>query len=254
MNVLKKILQIIYSIYCISVFLVLMFVLAPFIFLSFVFPEKLRGNIIYKIATLWSDIGMFMWGMWHNNIYQAPYDSKKPVIFVFNHISYLDIPILLKSFRHQPVRVLGKAEIGTIPIFGQIYKSAAITVKRSDAEDRAKSVDRLRAVIKDNISIALAPEGTFNMSDKPLKDFYDGAFRLAIETGTPVRPVIFLDAFDRLHYDSIFSFTPGKSRAVFLENVDASAYSMEQIGELKQKVYTIMEKALINHNASWIKL
>lgn len=254
MRILKKILQAVYSLYCILVFLLLMFILAPFIFISFVFPEKLRVNIIYKIAILWADIGMFLWGMWHTNFHEAPHNPKKPAIFVFNHISYLDIPILLKSFRQQPIRVLGKAEIGSIPIFGQIYKSATITVKRTDAIDRARSVAQLRAALLDNISIALAPEGTFNMTDKPLKDFFDGAFRIAIETQTPVRPVIFLDAFDRLHYNSIFSFTPGKSRAIFLELVDVSSYSMEDVGALKQKVYSIMEKALIKHKASWIKM
>lgn len=236
------------------VFVVLMFVLAPFIFMSFIFPEKLRVNIIYKIATYWADIGMFLWGMRHYNTYEAPHDPGKPVIFVFNHISYLDIPILLKSFRQQAVRVLGKSEIGSIPLFGQIYNSVTITVKRSDPKDRAKSLAKLRAALLDNISIALAPEGTFNMSDKPLKDFYDGAFRLAIETGTPIRPVIFLDAFDRLHYNSIFSFTPGKSQAVFLENVDVSGHTLQQTGELKQKVYSIMEQALIKHKVSWIKM
>ncbi len=36
------------------------------------------------------------------------------------------------------------------------------------------------------------PEGTFNMTTEPLKEFYDGAFRVAIETQTPVKPVLFL--------------------------------------------------------------
>ena len=47
------------------------------------------------------------------------------------------------------------------------------------------------------------PEGTFNMTTQPLKEFYDGAFRVAIETQTPVKPVLFLDAYSRMHYESI---------------------------------------------------
>jgi 1-acyl-sn-glycerol-3-phosphate acyltransferase len=40
------------------------------------------------------------------------------------------------------------------------------------------------------------PEGTFNETNAPLKDFYDGAFRIAIETKTAVKPVLFLDAYE----------------------------------------------------------
>ncbi len=90
-------------------------------------------------------------------------------------------------------------------------------MKGDNASNRARSVIKLKAVLKKNISVVIAPEGTFNMTDKPLKEFYDGAFRIAIETQTPIKPILFLDAYDRLNYKSIFSFTPGRSRAVYLE-------------------------------------
>jgi 1-acyl-sn-glycerol-3-phosphate acyltransferase len=253
MSFMKKALQFLFSVYCMIIFLTLMFLLAPFIFFAFIFNEKTRVNLIYKIVTLWADLAMVCWGMWHKNYYDFPHDNNRPVIFVFNHISYLDIPILLKSFRMQPIRVLGKAEINSIPIFGHIYKSVTITVNRSDRKDRALSLVRLKNALLDNISIVLAPEGTFNMTNKPLKDFYDGAFRLAIETQTPIKPVIFLDAFDRLNYRSIFSFAPGKSRSFFLSEIKVDGYTMEDIAGLKQKVYSVMENALTEKKASWIK-
>jgi 1-acyl-sn-glycerol-3-phosphate acyltransferase len=205
------------------------------------------------ICTFWADSAMFLWGMWHRNYYEAPHDPRHPVVFVFNHISYIDIPILLKAFRMQRKRVLGKAEMAKIPIFGYLYGEAAVLVDRSSAAARGKSVNQLKAVLKKNISVVIAPEGTFNMTGKPLKEFYDGAFRIAIETGTPIKPVVFLDAYDRLNYKSIFSLSPGRSRAVFLEEVSVQGLTVNDSASLKTKVYNMMEDALIRYKANWIK-
>jgi 1-acyl-sn-glycerol-3-phosphate acyltransferase len=149
--------------------------------------------------------------------------------------------------------VLGKAEMAKVPVFGFIYRSAAIMVERDSAANRASSVIKLKAVLKKNISVVIAPEGTFNMTNKPLKEFYDGAFRIAIETQTPIKPVIFLDAYDRLNYKSIFSFTPGRSRTVYLEQVEVNNYSLDEVNKLKEKVYHIMETGLVKYKASWIR-
>ena len=60
------------------------------------------------------------------------------------------------------------------------------------------------------------------MTNKPLKEFYDGAFRLAMETHTPIKPVLFLDTYDRMNYKSMFSLTPGKCRIVYLEEISVT--------------------------------
>ena len=102
----------------------------------------------------------------------------------------------------------------------------------------------LKATLDREISIFICPEGTFNMTDKPLKDFYDGAFRIAIETQTPIIPVLFIDTVDRLHWRSIFSLNPGKNRTVFLKEITVDEYGMNDVNVLKTKVYTIMEEGL----------
>ena len=169
MRYLVRPIQIIYSIYAIAVFVLFMFISLPFVVVAGIFPETTRGNMIYYIVTYWSGCVLFFWGMYHRNIYQFPHKADHPVIFVFNHISYVDIPILLVAFRHQHIRVLGKAEMAKIPIFGFMYRSAAIMVNRSSPEGRAESVNKLKAALNKNVSVVIAPEGTFNMTTKPLK-------------------------------------------------------------------------------------
>ena len=131
-----------------------------------------------------------------------------------------------------------------VPVFGFIYKSATVLVDRSNAERRAESVKEMKAFLEKHISIFIFPEGTFNETEAPLKDFYDGAFRIAIETETPIKPVLFVDAVDRLHYRSLFSLTPGKCRVVFLEEVPVEGLTMEDVPALKQKVYDVMDAGL----------
>ncbi len=252
MRTIKQVLQYIYTCYAFAVFLLFMFILFPFVILASLFGRIRGGNMVYHLCRFWADGAMFCWGIRHKNIFEVPHDHNHPVIFVFNHISYIDIPVILASFRKQPMRVLAKAEMAKIPVFGFIYKAATVMVDRSDSEHRAKSVQILKSILKKNISVAIAPEGTFNMTGKPLKEFYDGAFKIAIETQTPIKPVLFLDTYDRLNYHSVFSFTPGRSRTVFLEEINVNGFTLENVNELKQLVYNIMEAALIRYKASWI--
>ena len=105
----------------------------------------------------------------------------------------MDIPIIMKAIRKQPFRILGKSEMAKIPVFGFLYQHAVVMVDRSNAVKRAESVAKLKAFIRKGISVVIAPEGTFNMTANPLKEFYDGAFKIAIETQTPIKPILFLD-------------------------------------------------------------
>lgn len=245
----RKIAGFIFSIYAFVVFITIMLLLFPFIFIASLFGRVKGGNMIYNICRVWADIVLCLWGIRHRNIFEAPKLKNHAVIFVFNHISYIDIPFMMKAFRDEPIRILAKAEMAKIPIFGYIYRNATVMVNRESDAGRTRSVQQLKRVLAKNISVVIAPEGTFNMTNKPLKEFYNGAFKIAVETDTPIQPVLFLDAYDRLNYNSIFSLTPGKSRAVFLPEImpgnDAQL--------LKQKVYVEMEKGLVRYKVSWLK-
>ena len=165
-----------------------------FVFMLFIllFGKIKGGNLVYVVCSIWGKCWYFLTGIKHKEIYEVPHDRNKQYIFVANHSSYLDIPSAVRCM-HQPVRVLGKYEMVKYPVFGLIYRAAVILVDRRDAEHRAKSVRALKAAIAKGISIFIFPEGTFNETDKPLKDFYDGAFRTAIETQTSIKPILFVD-------------------------------------------------------------
>jgi 1-acyl-sn-glycerol-3-phosphate acyltransferase len=203
------------------------------------------------MCCFWGDAWFLLIGIRHRNLYESPHDRSKQYIFVANHISYLDAPVIVETLR-QPVRVLGKIEMAKVPVFGFIYRNAIVTVDRSNAEKRAKSVRIMKSVIKKGISIFIFPEGTFNETHTPVKEFFDGAFRIAIETQTPIKPVLFLDAYTRMHYKSLLSLNPGRSRSVFLDEISVDGLTANDLPKLKQQVYEVMEKKLIEYKAKWI--
>jgi 1-acyl-sn-glycerol-3-phosphate acyltransferase len=244
--------RLLYVVYSLTIFVVLMLLVVPFVVAGSFFGKIRGGNFIYRMCTFWGDAWFLLIGIRHKNLYETPHDKSKQYIFVANHISYLDAPVIVITLR-QPVRVLGKIEMAKVPVFGFIYRNAIVTVDRSNAEKRAKSVRTMKSVIKKGISIFIFPEGTFNETHQPVKEFYDGAFRIAIETQMPIKPVLFLDAYTRMHYKSLLSLNPGRSRSVFLEEIPVTGLTNNDLPKLKQQVFDIMEKKLKEYKAGWIE-
>ncbi|MBO9620124.1 MAG: 1-acyl-sn-glycerol-3-phosphate acyltransferase [Niabella sp.] len=244
--------RILYTIWAAIIFVAIMLLIFPLAIIAAFFGRIKGGNFIYRLCITWADIWFALTGIRVKKIYETPFDPDKKYILIANHISYLDIPVMIKVFR-KPMRPLGKVEMAKIPVFGFIYNRAIVTVNRDSATERAKSIRILRSVINKGISIFVFPEGTFNETGGPLKSFYNGAFKLALETNTPIRPVLFLDTYTRMPYDRRFSLNPGQCRAVFLEEIDVGSFGEKGSERLKQKVYELMEQKLIEYNASWIK-
>ena len=239
-----------YSVYAFITFVAVMLLVFPFAIIGSMFGKIKGGNFIFMLCRLWADIWFFLIFIRHKKIFEAPHDKSKPFIFVSNHISYLDAAIIPKAYR-QPIRPLGKVEMSKVPVFGFIYRNAIVTVDRSSAMNRANSIRVLKSIIKKGISVMVFPEGTFNMTTKPLKDFYDGAFRVAIETQTPLKPVLFLDAYRRMPYESLFSMSPGLNRIVYLDAIGLENLTLADLEKFKLQVFNLMEKKLIEYNAAW---
>ena len=247
MKLIIKAIQFIYSIYAFVVFVAIMFLMLPVILVASAFGIK-GGNFLYRVCGAWAGLWYLFIFVKHKEIYEFSHDKNKQYIFVANHISYMDIPPLVLAI-HQPFRALGKYEMIKVPVFGWIYKAAVILVDRRDSETRARSVRALKAAVAKGISIFIFPEGTFNATKKPLKSFYDGAFRIAIETQTPIKPLLFIDTLKRLHYNNLFSLTTGLNRVIYLAEVSVDGLTMNDLPILKQQVFDIMEAGLKRYDA-----
>jgi 1-acyl-sn-glycerol-3-phosphate acyltransferase len=243
MKMAVKTIRYLYSIYALITFIGVMLVLMPFVFISLAFGRVKGGNYIYQLCKIWASVWYVFLGVRHQEIHEIEHEKSQQYIFIANHNSYMDIPPIV-LIAHSPLRILGKYESSKIPLFGWMYKQAVILVDRSNAERRSQSVRELKQAIEDGLSIFLFPEGTFNESEQPLKSFFDGAFRIAIETQTPIKPLLFIDTIERMHFSSVFSITPGKSRVVYLADIPVEGLTMEDLPALKAKAYQLMEEGL----------
>jgi 1-acyl-sn-glycerol-3-phosphate acyltransferase len=251
MNSLKKILHSLYLVWAVFWFVFYMLLIFPFVIIFSFFGKIRGGNLIYRLLHSWGDFWFFMVGIRVKKIYEETPDPSRQYVFVVNHISNLDAAMLVKVIR-QPFRPLGKIELKDIPVFGYIYKAVVVVVDRSNAEHRQRSIRQLKSVIKKGVSILIFPEGTFNETHMPMKHCFDGAFRLAIETQTPVKPVIFPDTYSRMHHRSSFTLNPGICRAVFLPAVSVEGMTLQDLSRLKQQVIGMMEAKLREYKAEWI--
>lgn len=250
-RLLFRLLQLVYCLYAYALFCLVILVLFPCVLFSLPFGRIKGGNMMYDLFRFFGRLWLLLIGIFHTIEYESLPDPSKQYIFIANHIAYLDAVIIIDSVKHH-FRPIGKYELLKVPIFGFIYKFCVITVNRSSAEDRARSLDDLRKMLARGISVVVFPEGTFNMTDKPLKEMYDGAFKLAVETGKSLQPIVFLDAYDRMNYNSLFSLTPGKSRAIYLNPIDPASYPDASPSELKTIAEKIMSDTLVAYKSSWI--
>jgi 1-acyl-sn-glycerol-3-phosphate acyltransferase len=232
-------------------FIIIVIIIMPLtIFNDLVFGQYKGWNYNYRIFKKAFQTAFFFIGIKNEQFYETPHDTNQKYVFVLNHLSFFDIPEMLIGI-NQPIRILGKKGPNKVPIFGYYYRKSTIMVDRSSNDSRLKSIFLLKHYLQKGISIVICPEGTFNMTHQPLKEFYDGAFRIAIETQTNIKPIIILDTYDRLNYNS-WGIENGKSRIVYLEEVPVEGLTTTDVPLLKEKVYRIMENAVVRYKGSWI--
>ena len=130
----------IYTIYALFWFIFFTLLAFPLVLIFSFFGKRRGGNLICSMAKIWADLWYFLLGIRHENIFESSYDPSRNYIFLFNHISYMDIPSLFKAIRKQPFRVLGKEEIKKIPVFGFIYSRGAVMVDRGEYDKHVQKV------------------------------------------------------------------------------------------------------------------
>jgi 1-acyl-sn-glycerol-3-phosphate acyltransferase len=248
----RKFLKIIYVTWAVIWFLAFMLLIFPLVVIASLWGRINGGNFIYQLLYAWSAFWFFMTGIRPKVIHEEATERGKQYVFVANHMSNLDAAMIVNVLRH-PFRPLGKIELQGIPVFGFIYRICVVVVDRSDAEHRRKSLNNLKSIMTKGVSILIFPEGTFNETGEPLKEMYDGAFRLAIETQTPIKPIIFPDNYARLDHHSLLSLNPGLCRTVFLEAIPVEGLTLADVGKLKEQVSAVMASKLREYNASWIR-
>ncbi len=115
----------------------------------------------------------------------------QPCVYVANHQSFVDYPILATIFPARTV-IVGKAEIGRIPLIGWLFRvTGNVLLARANGRGAADTLTELvKAIVRDGQSIWMFPEGTRRRTAEPMLPFKSGAFRVAAAAGVPIVPVV----------------------------------------------------------------
>lgn len=119
-------------------------------------------------------------------------------VYMSNHQSHLDIPMLYASLPSPTIRMLAKKELFDIPLWGRGLRAAEfIEVDRGDHAKAMASIDYAARLLRDGVSIYLAPEGTRSRDGK-IGKLKKGGFHLALGAGAPIVPVAIRGTIDIL--------------------------------------------------------
>ena len=240
-----KIFQWIYTLYAALLFVVLMLIFGFLIVIPLVVSPR-GGKVSFVFIRLWASIWSFLVGIRYRIHGKEYIDPNQPYIYIFNHRSFIDAPVIPMAVR-QEVRAIGKKELSKIPVFGFIVSRVAVWVDRKDAASRKASVEKLLKILEKGISIVVAPEGTRNDSGQALLPFQKGAFRIAAETGIPIMPFAVIGA-DRIMKRGSLLMRPGKIHVYFSSPIETASYSGEEgYCRLAEKCFNRLEAMILTH-------
>ncbi len=124
--------------------------------------------------------------------------ADRGYVYMFNHQSHLDIPVLYATLPSRTIRFVAKTELFKIPVWGPALRQAEfIEVDRKDRTQAVGALARAADLVRDGVSIAIAPEGS-RSSDGRIQPLKRGGFHLALGTGAPIVPVAIRGTIDAL--------------------------------------------------------
>jgi 1-acyl-sn-glycerol-3-phosphate acyltransferase len=162
-------------------------------------------------------------------------------IFMSNHVSNLDAPVLLPSIPGM-ASVFLKKELMRIPLLGTAMRMGKyVPVSRGHSREEArKSVEAAADALRSGMHIFVFPEGT-RSPDGKLLPFKKGAFFLAAETGATMVPMV-IRGTERMMSKGSLKVVPGEAIVRFLPAMEPSDFATRE--ELMSAVRGEMERAL----------
>ena len=237
MSFLRKI----WAIWGVVLFLLMMTLSVPVLILNMIFTpgrRALRRNIYY-LHHVFTPVFLFLVGIRMKVEGRELIDPQQSYVLVANHRSSLDFIINAHAFPGV-FRFLAKQELQKIPVFGWVVKKMCLTVDRSSAMSRARSVVDIKNQLAEGWSIFIYPEGGRNRSEELLAPFIDGAFRIAIQTKAPIAVQTLVNIRDVTATARSIDLSPGTLRVVWSPPIPTEGLSADQIPALKEQIRQLM--------------
>ena len=193
-----------------------------------------------KVGRSWNRAVLGFGGVRVNVVGKEKIDPQERYVFMSNHQSALDIPIIYAGIGEQ-ICFIAKKELFMIPVFGWgMWAIGHISIDRESARkahaSMAKAAEKLK---KEKVSLILFPEGTRSKDGKVL-DFKTASFTLALQAGVKLVPVAIKGAIDRLPPKS-GRIVPGKVTLEISDPISVEELQGRSKGEICSRIHGIIK-------------
>lgn len=220
------------TIFLLILYMIFVILLIPIVFICFLLRKAQPLYVLGKGAIR---LGQWILGIRLRIRGLEGLDKEKTYIFMPNHLSFLDGPMMF-TIIPRAVRIIVKKEVLRIPIIGWVMKVAEfIPVDRKGFRGGKKSVDRAVSMIREKgYDFLIFPEGTRSLDGK-LKSLKRGGFFLAVNSQTDIVPVSIQGTFELMPKRQFF-VKRGKIKVVFHPAISIQDYTMANLPVLLEKV------------------
>ena len=243
MGIVKNIFGRIWAFWGLVTFLITFLIIFLPAMLSHTMEETKGQKYFIELSKLWMNVWLFLIGC---PVKVSGKENFKPgivYIIVFNHNALLDVP-LSSPYVPGANKTIAKASFAKIPLFGMFYKRGSVLVDRTNERSRRKSFNAMKKVLAAGMHVCIYPEGARNRSTEPIKPFYNGAFKLAMETKKAIMPCVIIGTKKAMPINKKFFLLPVKLKMHFLP---AEASTDVTLQDLKEKTFNVMVKDYVKH-------
>lgn len=161
-------------------------------------------------------------------------DLSQNYVFVSNHASYFDTPVILAGLPFQ-IRFFAKLGLFSIPLMGtHLGRAGHFPVDFDSVRASLKSMAQgARAISEKHVSVVIFPEGGRSMEH--LEDFKEGAAYIAIKAGVPVVPMALIGTREILQMHSTIA-RPGLAKLIIGHPIETSQMQMKEREQLTMRV------------------
>ncbi len=196
------------------------------------------GNMSHRVARAWARSILLMSGIAVSVKGLSNIDPERSYIYMCNHQSNSDIPILLGRLPVQ-FRWLAKVELFRIPVLGRGMRGCGyISIDRSNRRSAIRSLNEAAKIINGGVSVMIFPEGTRSW-DGRIQPFKKGGFVLAIKSRVPIVPLVIHDA-RAIMARGRKKVRPGPVSIEILPPVETTDYTLKEKNLLRDDIRGII--------------
>lgn len=183
------------------------------------------GASIWWARRVWSPVLLWAGGARLQVQGREHVDPRRPTLYISNHQSTIDIPVLFMAIPAN-LRFVAKKQLAYVPLMGWYMAVAGyIFVDRGNRAKAIASLERAAQRIRKGVSLIMYAEGT-RSPDGRILPFKKGPFQLALKSGVAVCPVT-IEGSGKLMPKNRWTITPGPIKVKIGAPIDTSRYGPE---------------------------